>query len=285
MRCIAWAKSALTTTASAASVRFAVRTAVHLRPAKIISSTGSLSSTFAPRSSRDASHRLGDRAATTYGMKDAVFILQERENAEQTGAGERRHTEILGLEAEAEANAFIFEIAAQVRIERAPRAQERQQLEHVKLGQVSPALEGRLQKRCKFLELVAIVTEEALEAACVARAKLCDRALHSLEVWGCQQFSARAEDQPVLGIQPVHGDLFIEVSAGGSKDFAQYPGIKKEGWPGIELKTVALHGGGAAADNLSAFHDGYIDARSLQQNGSGQSARTGPDNNDFLCLA
>src|ERR1700722_19573651 len=37
----------------------------------------------------DARHGLGDGAATTFGMKDAVLVLEEGENAEETGAGER----------------------------------------------------------------------------------------------------------------------------------------------------------------------------------------------------
>ena len=190
--------------------------------------------------------------------------------------------EILGLKAEAEANALIFEIASQVGIERAPRPQERQQLEHVKLGQVSPALEGRLQKGHKALQLVAIVAEETVEATDVVRAELSDRALHAFEVWRGQQLSARAEDQAVLGIEPIHGDLFIEVSAGRRKDLAQDPGVEKEGWTGIEFEAVSLQGGGAAADDIPAFHNGDVDPRPCQQNSSGQAAWTGPDNDDFL---
>jgi hypothetical protein len=121
-----------------------------------------------------------------------------------------------------------------------------------------------------------------VEAAGVLRAELGDRPLHTLEVGRSQQFSAGTEDQAVVGIEPVHRDLLIEISAGGGEDLAQHFGIKEKGWPGIEFETVPLHGGGAAADNVSPFHDGDVDARPGQQNSSGQTTRTGPDNDDFL---
>ncbi len=121
-----------------------------------------------------------------------------------------------------------------------------------------------------------------MEAAGVVRAEPGDRALHALQVRRSQQLSTRAEDQAVLGIQPIHGNLFIEVSTGGRKDLAQYFRVKKEGWPGIEFEAASLHGGGAATDNVSPLHDGDVDARSCQQNSSGQTAWTGPDDDDFL---
>src|SRR5271156_1768469 len=51
----------------------------------------------------------------------------------------------------------------------------------------------------RVLQLVAIATEEAVEAAGIARAELSDRTLHTLQVRCGQQPSARAEDQPVVG--------------------------------------------------------------------------------------
>jgi hypothetical protein len=85
-----------------------------------------------------------------------------------------------------------------------------------------------------------------------------------------------------MGIQPVHGDVFIEVSAGGSEDLAQNLGIEKEGWPGIEFETVPLHGRGAAADDISLFHYRDVDTRPGEQNSGGQATRTGPNDDDFL---
>ncbi len=137
---------------------------------------------------------------------------------------------------------------------------------------------GDSRKGVKRSKLVAVVAKETVEAARVVRAELSDRALHPLQVWRGQQLSARAEDQAVLGIEPIHGDLFIEVPPGGSKDLAQNSGVEKEGWAGIEFEAVSLHGGGAATDNIPPFHNGDVDARPRQQNSSGQAARTGPDN-------
>ena len=231
---------------------------------------------------RNASHGPGDCTATAHGMKNAVLIFEEREDAEQTRASKGRHTEILGLEAESQAYALIFEIAFQVRIKRVPWTKERQQFQHVELGQISPAFERLLQERRELFKFVAVVTEEAMEATSVFRAQLRDGALHTLQVWCCQQFAARAEDQAVLRIEAVHRDFFIQVPACGSKYFAQYLGVKEKGWPGIELETVLLHGRCAATDDLASFHYGYVDARSLQQNSSGESSRTGPDNDDLL---
>jgi hypothetical protein len=85
-----------------------------------------------------------------------------------------------------------------------------------------------------------------------------------------------------MGIQPVHGDVFIEVSAGGSEDLAQNLGIEKEGWSGIEFETVPFHGGGAAADDVTLFHYRDVDTRPGQQYSGGQAARAGSDNYDFL---
>ena len=186
------------------------------------------------------------------------------------------------MEAEAEANALVFEIAPQIGIERAPGAQQRQQLEHVKLGQISPALEGRLQKRRKALKLVAVLVKEAAKAAGVLRAELGDCALHTLQVRCSQQLATGAEDQPVLGIQSIHGNLFIETSTCCRKDLAQYFWVEEESRPGIEFETASLHGGGTAADDVAPLHDGDIDSRPRQQHSSGQTAWTGPDDNDFL---
>ncbi len=103
-----------------------------------------------------------------------------------------------------------------------------------------------------------------------------------LHVRRSQQLSAGAEDQAVMGIQPVHGDLFIEISAGGREDLAQNPGVEKKGWPGIEFEAVPLHGGGAAADDVSPFHYGDVDTRAGQQYSGGQATGTGSDYYDFL---
>ena len=103
-----------------------------------------------------------------------------------------------------------------------------------------------------------------MEATGIAGAELSDRALHAFEIWGGQQLSAGAEDQAVLGIEPIHGDLFIEVSAGRCKDLAEDLGVEKEGWPGIEFEAVPLHGGGAASDDIPAFDNGDIDPRPRQ---------------------
>jgi hypothetical protein len=121
-----------------------------------------------------------------------------------------------------------------------------------------------------------------MEATGIVRAELCDCMLHAFQVRGSQQFPTRAEDQAVLGIEPIHGDFFIKVSARGSKDLAQHFGIKKEGRTSIEFESVSLHGGSAATDNIAALDDGDVDTRPCEQNSSSQSTWTGPDNDDFL---
>ena len=121
-----------------------------------------------------------------------------------------------------------------------------------------------------------------MEAAGILRAELGDGLLHPLQIRRSHQLSARAEDQAVMGIQPVHRDFFIEVSAGGGENLAQHFGVEKKSWPGIEFETVPFHGGGAAANHFSPFHDGDVDTRPGQQNSSSQATWTGPDNNDFL---
>ncbi len=75
---------------------------------------------------------------------------------------------------------------------------ERQELHHLRLGEVAPAFERTLQERQELFQLVAIVGDEVVKARCVFRADRCDGLFHALDIWGGEQLAAGAEDEPVL---------------------------------------------------------------------------------------
>ena len=122
---IAWAKSALTTTASARCSPLAVRTPTARRPSNRISSTRSFRRIVDARA-RSATRAMSrvTRVAAADRMPDAVFVFEEGEDGEQARALERRHAEVLRLERERELQARVVEVARQLRVQRLPRLEE-----------------------------------------------------------------------------------------------------------------------------------------------------------------
>ena len=171
-------------------------------------STGSSRRISTPISLGDAGHGAGDGAAAADGVEDAVLVLEEREDGEEAGAAEGRHAEVLGLKAEAEADALVLEVDLEVAVEGAPGREQRQQLEHLGLGEVAPAFEGRLQEGQELCELVAVVGEELVKALRVLGRDGGDGAAPCCSTLGVASSSPpRAEDEAVLRVEPRHGDF------------------------------------------------------------------------------
>ena len=221
---------------------------------------------------RNASHGRGNGTAAANRMKDAVLILEEAEDGEERGAAEGAHPQVLGLEAEAEADALVLEVAAEIAVEGGPWLQEREKLQHLRLEEVGPGFEGGLQKGQEAGEFLAIAGEEAAEGLGVVGGDAGDLGFHALDVGRGIDLAARAEDEAVLRIEAVHGDLAIEVVAGVREDFFENAGVEEEGRADVEFVAVLREGGGAAADAIVLFDDGDSDAGAGEKHGGGEAS-------------
>ena len=112
-RCMARAKSAFITIASARSTPGAVRTPTARRPSKSTSSTGFIEWDLDAHPLRHARHRRRHRGAAADRMKNAVLVFEKGENREQARAAERRHAEVFRLEGKRQTNARVGKEAAQ----------------------------------------------------------------------------------------------------------------------------------------------------------------------------
>jgi hypothetical protein len=87
-----------------------------------------------------------------------------------------------------------------------------------------------------------------------------DGFFHLLEVGSGEQFAPGTEDEPVLGIEAMHGDLGIEVAADGGEDLAQHAGIEEKSGADVEaIAGFGFHGGGATTGAVTLFDDGDTD--------------------------
>ena len=104
---MAWAKSALMTSASARYSPSRVFTPTARRPSKSTSFTSSPSENVDAQFAGHAGHPLADRRAPADRVPHAELVLEERQDREQARAVERRHAEVLRLEREREADALV----------------------------------------------------------------------------------------------------------------------------------------------------------------------------------
>ncbi len=111
-----------------------------------------------------------------------------------------------------------------------------------------------------------------MKARGVFRADGGDGLFHALDIGGCEQLTAGAEDEPVLRVQAGHGDFLVEIVAGGGEDLAQHLRIKKEGRTDVEAKAVPLHGGGAPAYFAALLDNRDLNSGFCKQNGRCEAA-------------
>ncbi len=207
---IACAKSALTTTASNRSVPRAERMPTARRPSNRISCTGEPSRTSTPDSRRDTPHRGHHRAASAARMPDAELVLDERQDAEQAGAAERRHAEIFALERKRQPHTLVLEVAGKVPVQRLMRPQAGKRFQHAGPQQVEHAVERRFQSRLKGFQLGAVVVHESAQGVGVPRIEPGDFARHFGHVGGGADLAALFEQQPVLRIDAQQLNLAAE---------------------------------------------------------------------------
>ena len=162
---MARAKSALMTRASAWWMPDRDRTPTARRPWKRISSTSSSSEMVTPSSSAALAITSRDLAAAADRVKDAVLVLEEREDREEARAVERRHPQVFRLERHRQPDPRIVEIAAQLAVEREPGPQQGKHLEQLRREQVAPAQERRFQDAPELVHLDAVVVQEAAQLA------------------------------------------------------------------------------------------------------------------------
>ena len=70
--------------------------------------------------------------------------------------------------------------------------------------------------------------------------------------------------------------------SGGAEDFFEHARVKEEGRAEIELVAVGLDARRAPADDGEALDDFDFHARRSQEDGGGESARAGADDDGFF---
>ena len=259
---MAWAKSALITSASNRSVPVAERTPVARRPSNRISCDRLGQLEGDAHLAGDPLHRRHHRAAAAARMVDAELVFHEREDGEQARAAERRHAEVFGLEREGEPHPVVAEIGGQVAVHGAVRAHQLERFQHARAHEIHGPVERGLQDRAERGELGPVVRHEAGQGQGI----LGGEAGHFLgepgHVAGCLDLAAGLEDQMILRVEPDQVDLAVQIVAAGGEDVGQDAGIQEESGPHVEVEGAHLgrrgDGGGAAADGRMPFVDGDL---------------------------
>ncbi len=217
---IAWAKSALMTSASARCSPASVRT-----PDRLAALEQHLLHLLAERECRRpvrAATRaiaVGHRAAAADRVPDAVLVFEERQDREQARAVERRHAEVLRLERERQPDARVAEVPAQFAVERRPRPQQSAAASAAASGCRSRQLEERpLQARAELFELVPVLGRgSGGRSRASAGLMLRDLGFHARDVGRAVELPAAAEHDAVLRVEPDHRDFGLQVAADSSK--------------------------------------------------------------------
>ncbi len=225
-------------------------------------------------------HHRGDCPAAAQRMKDAVLVLEEREDREEARAIERRHPQVFRLERHRQPDPRVVEIAAELAVEREPGPEQGKDLQELGREQVAPAQEGRFEDAPELVHLDPIVGQEPRKLAGVAGRERGDRLFHPGDVGRGLELASAAEDEMILRIEPDHRHLGVQISADGGEDRFEHPGIEEEGRPQVKAEAILADRRGPPADPRLALQHGHLVTGPGQQHGAGQAAgaRTDDDN-------
>ena len=229
-----------------------------------------------------AGHGVADFRATTDGVKHAVLVFKEGQNRKQTGTAERRHAEVFRLEAKREAHALIAEEAFQIRVNALMRAEHREHFQQARREQIAPAVVGLFETGFHRDHLRAVLIEKAREARRIRRGEAADFPLHAGEVRRGIHLAARAKENAILRIEADEFDLVAQVGAGHLKNFLQHARVEKERGADIESVIAQFETAGASAESVGAFENFHPHPGGGEENGAGQPAGAGTDDDDFF---
>ena len=215
-----------------------------------------------------------------------MLILQKRKNAEQARAREWRHPQILRLKAETQPYPIVLKILASDRspanATASPAAASSTFPVVIRSRQLSKAFCRIGVNRCSFSRLSLKVI---LEPGCVRRARwrrfcLLHASRHSAVASTCPP---PAENQAILGVEPMHRNFFFQAMTGRREYLPQHLRIEKKCRANIKLEAVLLHRRRPARQPLRASRQplrrGPVLANSIA---GSQTARPRSDNNHHL---
>ncbi len=207
------------------------------------------------QATRHASQRLGHGRASAPRVPDAIFIFQEAQDAEEAGTTKGRHAQVFGLKAKRQPDALVTKESPQVPVKRLMRADHRQEPKEPRSHHIAPAQKRTLQARFHERQLGAILAQESAEARDVGRCQLADLPFHARHIRRAVEAPARAENKPILRVEPDELDLLGQRRASNPKDLIEHTRIQKEGRPQIELKSLRLDRRGPPADGAEPLDD------------------------------
>ena len=137
---MAWAKSALITTASAACAWPSARTPMARRPSNSSCSTGAFNVKRTPMRRANLAIVSMTALQPPIGCQMPCSCFEKRQDGEEARAAVRRHAEVLALERERQPNARILEIARQLPVDAGPRPKVQKPACHRRVQQVEHGL-------------------------------------------------------------------------------------------------------------------------------------------------